>query len=102
VIAAIGRGGPLWTTLAVFAALGAALAAAYFLRLLRQVTHGKPTPAVAALAGDSSGAGAGLARVELVAWGPLVVLTLVVGLVPALVISAAAGPIAALAQVVAP
>ena len=102
VIAAVDRGGPLWITLAVFAALGAALAAAYFLRLLRQVTHGQPTPVVASLASDSSGAGAGIARVELVAWGPLVLLTLAVGLVPALVIGAAADPIAALAQVVAP
>src|SRR6185295_6003793 len=40
VVAAVQRGGPLWTTLAVLAAIGGALTAAYFLRLLRRVTHG--------------------------------------------------------------
>jgi NADH-quinone oxidoreductase subunit M len=97
IFAAIGRGGPLWTTLGAVAAIGAALAAAYFLRLLRRVTHGSASPAVAALAG---GAGARIAGVELLAWGPLVLLTLVVGLIPALIVGIAADPIAALAQVV--
>jgi NADH-quinone oxidoreductase subunit M len=81
VIAALRRGGPLWTVLAVLAALGGALAAAYFLRLLRRVTHGPATPAV-------TGIGA-LTRVELVSWAPLVVLALVVGLLPALVLGPA-------------
>ena len=40
VVAAVERGGPLWTTLGVLAAVGGALTAAYFLRLLRRVTHG--------------------------------------------------------------
>ncbi len=44
VFAAFSRGGPLWTVLGCVAALGAALAAAYFLRLLRQVTHGRAQP----------------------------------------------------------
>jgi NADH-quinone oxidoreductase subunit M len=82
VFAALRRGGPLWTVLAVLAALGGALAAAYFLRLLRRVTHGPATPAV-------TGIGA-LTRVELASWGPLVVLALVVGLLPALVLGPAA------------
>ncbi|MBN1173497.1 MAG: NADH-quinone oxidoreductase subunit M, partial [Micromonosporaceae bacterium] len=98
IFAAIGKGGALWTTLGAVAAVGAALAAAYFMRLLRQVTHGAASPVVAAFAGTPA---ARIARVELVAWGPLVVLTLVVGLLPAIVIGIAADPIAALAQVVA-
>ncbi|MBT8224668.1 MAG: NADH-quinone oxidoreductase subunit M [Dactylosporangium sp.] len=99
VFAAIDKGGALWITLGAVAAVGAALAAAYFLRLLRRVTHGAATPAVAALAGTAD---ARIARVELVAWGPLMVLTLLVGLLPALIIGIAADPISALAQVVAP
>ncbi len=79
VVAALRRGGPLWTVLAVLAALGAALAAAYFLRMLRRVSHGSPTPAVA-------GIGGGLTGAELLAWSPLVLLTLAVGLVPGLVL----------------
>jgi len=89
VIAAVRRGGGLWTTLAVLAALGGALTAAYFLRLLRRVSHGRPSPAVARLA-------PGLAGAELTAWAPLVLLALAVGLAPALVLSYAAGPVDAL------
>lgn len=54
-VAAVQRGGPLWLTLAVLAALGGALTAAYFLRLLRRVTHGRPSPAVAGLAPGLAG-----------------------------------------------
>ncbi|MCI4062816.1 NADH-quinone oxidoreductase subunit M [Micromonospora sp. R77] len=89
VVAAVRRGGGLWTTLAVLAAIGGALTAAYFLRLLRQVTHGRPSPAVGRLA-------PGLAGVELAAWAPLVLLALAVGLVPALVLGHSAGPVDAL------
>ncbi|MFC4146325.1 NuoM family protein [Micromonospora mangrovi] len=89
VVAAVRRGGGLWTTLAVLAAIGGALTAAYFLRLLRQVTHGRPSPAVQRLA-------PGLAGVELTAWAPLVLLALAVGLAPALVLGYAAGPVDAL------
>jgi len=78
VIAAIQRGGPLWTTLAVLAALGGALAAAYFLRLLYRVTHGAAKPAVVGIGGLRPG--------ELVSWAPLIVLALAVGLVPTLVL----------------
>ncbi|MFC0526511.1 complex I subunit 4 family protein [Phytohabitans kaempferiae] len=91
VVAALEVGGPLWTTLAAVAALGGALTAAYFLRLLRKVTHG---PAVGAL--DPPG----LARVEVVAWAPLVLLALAVGLLPALVLGMAGGPVGALVEAV--
>jgi NADH-quinone oxidoreductase subunit M len=76
VIAALSRGGPFWTVLAVVAALGAALAAAYFLRLLRRVTHGPPTPVMAPWR---------LAGMELVSWAPLIVFALALGLMPTLV-----------------
>ena len=93
VVAAVQRGGPLWLTLAVLAALGGALTAAYFLRLLRRVSHGRPSPAVAGLAPGLTGA-------ELTAWAPLVLLALAVGLAPALVLSYAFGPVEALLGVV--
>ncbi|MFF5291719.1 complex I subunit 4 family protein [Paractinoplanes globisporus] len=86
VVAAVQRGGGLWTTLAVLAAIGGALTAAYFLRLLRKVTHGPvgtPVPA-------------GIAGAEWFAWSPLVALTLAVGLVPALVLVATDAPVLAL------
>ncbi|MEU5787990.1 NADH-quinone oxidoreductase subunit M [Micromonospora purpureochromogenes] len=92
VFAAVRRGGPLWTTLAVLAAVGGALTAAYFLRLLRQVTHGRPSPAVGRLA-------PGLAGAELTAWAPLVLLALAVGLAPTLVLGLATGPVDALVGV---
>ncbi|MGH3739685.1 MAG: complex I subunit 4 family protein, partial [Micromonosporaceae bacterium] len=44
VYAALGRGGVLWPVLGVLAAVGGALTAAYFLRLLRRVTHGPASP----------------------------------------------------------
>ncbi|MEV4710735.1 NADH-quinone oxidoreductase subunit M [Micromonospora sp. NPDC049374] len=92
VVAAVESGGALWTTLAVLAAIGGALTAAYLLRLLRRVTHGEPTPAVAAL-------GPGLAGVELAAWAPLVLLALAVGLAPTLVLGVAEAPVEALVGV---
>jgi NADH-quinone oxidoreductase subunit M len=90
VIAALDVGGPLWTTLGVVAAAGGALTAAYFLRLLRRVTHG---PAVVAVP-------PGLARAEVLAWAPLVLLALVLGLLPALVLGMAGDPVGALVAVV--
>ncbi|GAA4687742.1 complex I subunit 4 family protein [Phytohabitans rumicis] len=91
VVAALYRGGPLWTTLGVVAAAGGALTAAYFLRLLRRVTHG---PAAGALEPP------GLARVEVLVWAPLVVLALVLGLLPALVLGMSDFPINVLTSVV--
>lgn len=92
VIAAIEVGGALWTTLGVLAAIGGALTAAYFLRLLRQVTHGRPSPVVGRLT-------PGLAGVEVAAWAPLVLLALAIGLVPALVLGIAGDPVEALVGV---
>ena len=89
VVAAIERGGTLWITLAVLAAIGGALTAAYFLRLLRKVTHG---PATIELP-DARIAGA-----EWAAWSPLILLALVLGLVPALVLAASADPVTALTE----
>jgi NADH-quinone oxidoreductase subunit M len=96
VIAAVRRGGPLWTTLGVLAALGGALAAAYFLRLLRRVTHGPASPVIAGMECDPVG------RFELVSWAPLALLALAVGLLPALVLGVAHAPVAALASLVGP
>jgi NADH-quinone oxidoreductase subunit M len=92
VIAAIEVGGPLWSTLGVVAAIGAALTAAYFLRLLRQVTHGPASPAVATVR-------PGLAAAEVTAWAPLVVLALVVGLLPAVVLGLSDASVTALTGV---
>ncbi|MEV6299229.1 NADH-quinone oxidoreductase subunit M [Actinoplanes sp. NPDC051861] len=89
VVAAVRVGGPFWLTLAVLAAVGGALTAAYFLRLLRQVTHGPATPEVRAMRPAITGT-------EWFAWAPLVLLTLAVGLIPALVLSNTALPIAGL------
>jgi len=89
VVAAVQRGGPLWLTLAVLAAIGGALTAAYFLRLLRKVTHGPASPAVL-------GVRPAIAGPEWLAWAPLAVGVLAVGLVPALVLAATAGPMLAL------
>ena len=90
VLAAVRRGGGLWITLAVLAAIGGALTAAYFLRLLRKVTHGPVvTPVPAAIAAG-----------EWVAWAPLVALTLAVGLVPTLVLAATDLPVRALTEAI--
>jgi NADH-quinone oxidoreductase subunit M len=89
VVAAVERGGPLWITLAVVAAVGGALTAAYFLRLLRRVTHG---PAVLDLPHP------GVTRVEWVAWAPLILLALLIGLLPGLVLAGAADPVTALTE----
>jgi NADH-quinone oxidoreductase subunit M len=72
----------------VLAAVGGALTAAYFLRLLRTVTHG---PAVLTFPPR-------VARVEWAAWSPLILLALIIGLVPALVLGATHDPIGALTE----
>ena len=113
VFAAIDRGGPLWTVLGCVAAVGAALAAAYFLRMLRLVTARRPesvpsealayvpvqasahVPAhqVAAYVPAQAPAFV-LSGWELVTWAPLVALALVLGLMPALVTELAAAAVA--------
>lgn len=85
---------PLFVTLAVLAAIGAALTAAYFLRLLRQVVAGPPAGRVAEV--DAPG----LTGYELAAWSPLVVLALLLGLWPSLLLDLTAGPVDALVAVV--
>ena len=89
VVAAVRRGGPLWLTLAALAAVGGALTAAYFLRLLRKVTHGPATPAVLTLRPAIAGP-------EWLAWAPLIALTVAVGLAPALALAATGDPVQAL------
>jgi NADH-quinone oxidoreductase subunit M len=86
VVAAVEAGGPFWITCAVLAAFGGALTAAYFLRLLRQVTHGPATPSV-------RGSRSVISRGEWLAWGPLVLLTLAVGVAPALILGGTDLPI---------
>ncbi|MEO3819400.1 NADH-quinone oxidoreductase subunit M [Plantactinospora sp. B24E8] len=93
VVAAWQRGGPLWTTLAVLAAFGGALTAAYLLRLLRRVSHGPASPAVLTLTPGLSGA-------ELAAWAPLVLLALAIGLAPTLVLGVAETPVGILLEAI--
>jgi NADH-quinone oxidoreductase subunit M len=81
VIASLQRDEPLWLVLGVLAAVGGLLTAAYFLRLLRRVTHGPASPVTAAVAVPT------LASTEILTWAPLVALALVIGLAPALVLS---------------
>jgi len=87
-VAAVQRG---WPVAAVLAALGGALAAAYFLRLLRRATHGPAAPAVVGLSP--------LHRFELAAWAPLVLLAIALGLVPALALTPSAHPVRGLTAV---
>ncbi|MFC4065667.1 complex I subunit 4 family protein [Actinoplanes subglobosus] len=89
VIAAVDRGGPLWMTLAAVAAVGGALTAAYFLRLLRQVTHGPATPEVRSVS-------PAITRTEWLAWSPLILLTLAIGIAPALVLADTSQPLTTL------
>ncbi|SDT71485.1 complex I subunit 4 family protein [Actinoplanes derwentensis] len=144
VVAAVQRGGPLWSTLATIAAVGGALTAAYFLRLLRRLTHGLPTPEVRALDPTSyeahvllpsvaptapvvprpaifdysapllftkvapaevptaparpvvADAAPELSWAEWLAWAPLVLLTLAVGVLPALIITDTLAPLTTL------
>ncbi|HCU50248.1 MAG TPA: NADH-quinone oxidoreductase subunit M [Micromonosporaceae bacterium] len=83
VIAAYSRGGPLWTVLAIVAAVGAALTTVYMLRMLRKVSHGPLAPSLV---------NAAEARwPEVAAWAPLILLAFVLGLLPILVVDLAAG-----------
>jgi NADH-quinone oxidoreductase subunit M len=61
--------------------------------MLRRVTHGEASPAV-------SGVGPAIARAEWIAWAPLVLLALAVGLIPAAVLNMARTTVAALASAV--
>ncbi|GAA3396564.1 complex I subunit 4 family protein [Cryptosporangium minutisporangium] len=88
------EGSAFFKVLGVVAALGAALAAAYFLRLLRRTTVG---PLGSAVVADAPR----LDAIELAAWAPLVVLALVLGLAPDLLLSLTAAPVEALVGTVA-
>ena len=94
IVAALRTGGAYWNALAVVAAFGAALAAAYLLRLLRRTVHGPASPVVGALEGPR------LAAAELLAWAPLVLLIVALGLLPALVLGPGAAAVDALHGVV--
>jgi NADH-quinone oxidoreductase subunit M len=83
-------GRPLFAGLAILAALGAAVTAAYFLRLLRLVVTG-PGPRVDLAGPDAA---------ELAAWAPLVALALVIGLWPSVVLGLTAAPVDALIGVI--
>ncbi|GAB3229710.1 NADH-quinone oxidoreductase subunit M [Glycomyces halotolerans] len=73
VYAAAERGGG-WFALAVIAAIGAFLTAAYLLRMLKHVAHGPPGAVV-------DGIGTATAA-ELAIWSPLVAATVLLGLAP--------------------
>jgi NADH-quinone oxidoreductase subunit M len=76
-----------FVTFMVFGGLGAVLTAAYFLRLLSTITHGRAsrdTPVAA------------LSAYEYAAWVPLVALTLVVGLWPKTLLDLTTAPVRAL------
>src|SRR5690606_9150658 len=92
VYAALRHATPLWVALGVLAALGGALTAAYFLRLLRRVTHGTAARSVMGVPGLAAG--------ELIAWAPLVVLAVALGLVPGLVLWLSEAPVQSLVAVV--
>ncbi|MEV0720194.1 NADH-quinone oxidoreductase subunit M [Asanoa sp. NPDC050611] len=96
VVAAFERGGGGWVTLGVLAAIGGALTAAYFLRMLRKVTHGTASPAVSVPPLPAIR----ISGPELAAWSPLVVLALLVGLVPALVLGLSEAPVRSLIEAV--
>ena len=85
VYAAFGQFGRWGTTVAVLAALGAALAAAYLLRMLRKVSHGPPSPAVAGVDESTT-----VPQVAL--WAPLVLAIVVFGTMPWLLLDGFAGP----------
>jgi NADH-quinone oxidoreductase subunit M len=82
----------LFLVLLVVAAVGTAVTAAYFLRLLRGLVLGPDVPT-----GDRHVGGAVDVRpVELLAWVPLAVLTVAVGLYPRLVLGLTDAPVRAL------
>jgi NADH-quinone oxidoreductase subunit M len=69
-----------FVTMMVIAGLGTVLTAAYFLRLVRNLCQGDPAESPAsAFAVD-------LSRIELLAWGPLVALTVLLGVWPGLLL----------------
>ncbi len=110
---AAGLPGALFTVLAILAAVGAAMTAVYFLRLLRRLVVGPVTgPATGALTGlavDPVGVSpdhrtelraVDIWATERVVHAPLLAMTLALGLYPALVLGLTRGPVAALVEAV--
>jgi NADH-quinone oxidoreductase subunit M len=85
----------LFVVLLVAAAVGTALTTAYFLRLLRRLVLGPDVGTGAVTVGGA----ADVARVELLSWVPLALLTIVVGLYPRLVLDLTDEPVRALLAV---
>ena len=83
---------PLFAVLLTGAAVGTAVTTAYFLRLLRRLVLGPP----AGTGAVSVGGAPDVRRVEVLAWAPLVLLTLAVGVYPRLVFDLTDGPVRAL------
>jgi NADH-quinone oxidoreductase subunit M len=77
-----------FVTFMVVAALGAVLTAAYFLRLLMKITHGRRVAAAAQVAD--------VRPLEWAAWAPLIVLIVVVGLWPKALLDLTDAPVRAL------
>lgn len=90
-----------WRPLAVIAALGAALTVVYFLRMLRRVVA-EPAPEPGALAQRAKPTEpvGRLTTVELIAFSPLVVVILLIGVWPGWLLSLSSGPVSAIAQAV--
>ncbi|GAA3234452.1 NADH-quinone oxidoreductase subunit M [Actinocorallia longicatena] len=76
-----------FVTFMAVAAIGAVLTAAYFLRLLGRITHGRPS---------SGGALVDVRPLEWAAWTPLIVLILLVGLWPKTLLALTDAPVRAL------
>jgi NADH-quinone oxidoreductase subunit M len=69
-----------FVTMMVIAGLGTVLTAAYFLRLVRNLCQGDPAES------PSSAFAVDLSRIELIAWAPLVALTVLLGVWPGLLL----------------
>lgn len=88
-------GPALFTVLLAVAAVGVALTTAYFLRLLRRLVTGPNVLSVSTVDGTVADAG----RVELLAWLPLAVLAVLLGVYPKLVLGLTGAPVHALLAV---
>jgi NADH-quinone oxidoreductase subunit M len=69
-----------YLTMMAIAGVGTVLTAAYFLRLVRNLCQGDPTES------PSSAFAVDLSRIELIAWAPLVALTVLLGVWPGLLL----------------
>ncbi|MCW2903930.1 MAG: proton-translocating NADH-quinone oxidoreductase, chain [Streptosporangiaceae bacterium] len=79
---------PTFVTFMALGGIGAALTAAYFLRMLAKLTHGRPK--------DEHRVVAALTPYEYAAWAPLIALTVLVGLWPKLLLELTNAPVRAL------